>query len=181
MKSSFTDNINQLVCGWRINRTGLIHFDFFPIYWGGVFIVVSIVERWILIEWYREMSEGSWFFWGGSFPYIESPEGREEFVKHRSSAFFILGFIHLVVGVILTPFPEIWFLILIWIFALIPVTLALRADFIDLALGINRKHQLARVHPKKTWPKCRREVWLDLKICPYCGEKLKDQDISVTT
>jgi hypothetical protein len=142
---------------------------------GVVFVLLSIVERWILINWYMQMSESSWFFWGMNIPYIEHPEGIKEFVKYRSKLFFIVGFAHVVFGVVLMPFSDFPLLILIWALPMVFLSLYLRAASIDKALEINRRPIHERQSPKKVCPKCGREIWLDLKIYPYCGEELLDQ------
>lgn len=140
---------------------------------GVVFILWGIVERRFLIYWYQDMGEHSWFFWMANLPYIEHLDGIQEFVNYRSKMFFALGSIHLVVGVIFIPLPDIWPLMFVWTLLLLLIGLALRYDYIDVALEINRKysHQLT---PKKVCPKCGKELWLDLKICPRCEEKLRD-------
>lgn len=33
-----------------------------------------------------------------------------------------------------------------------------------------------RIHPSTSCPKCKKEIPLDSKFCPKCGEKLKDKD-----
>jgi hypothetical protein len=137
-------------------------------------VLFSIVERWILIDWYMNMSESTWFFWGMSAPYIKYPEGIKEFVKYRSKLGFIIGFVHVVFGVVLIPFPDFPLLILVWGFLIISLSLCLRATFINKASEINRKPIHVRQRPKKVCPKCGREIWSDLKICPSCGEKLFD-------
>ena len=129
------------------------------------------------MNWYVEMGEWSWFFWGRSIPYIKNPEGRKEFVKYSSKKYFILGSIHFAVGVILIPFSEIGVLILAWALIMIPVMLSIRSNLINVASEINQKHAPAS-RPKKTCQKCGKEMRFDFKICPYCGEKLQDQDVS---
>lgn len=106
---------------------------------GAVFVLLSIVERWILINWYMKMSESTWFFWGMNIPYIKNPEGVKEFVKYRSKLSFIVGFAYVVFGVVLIPFPDFPLLILVWVLLVVFLSLYLRAVLIDKALEINRR------------------------------------------
>jgi len=124
------------------------------------------------------MSEWGWFFLGHSIPHIKSPRGMEEFVKYRSKKIFIVGSLHLVFGVVLAPYPDILILFLAWVLFLVPLSLSMRSDFINVALEINRKYARPP-RPKKVCQKCGKEMLYDL--CLRCGEKLKDQDVSVTT
>jgi hypothetical protein len=107
---------------------------------GGVFILFSIVNRWVLMNWYLRMSESSWY-WGHSIPYIKSRDGRREFVKCESKIFFVLGLIHLGVGGVLIPFSYNTGLLIfvIWLVLLLVAAMSLRFYFIDLALEINRR------------------------------------------
>ena len=146
---------------------------------GVVFTLFSIVNRWILMNWYLEMSESSWFFWGMSLPYIKSREGRREFIKYQSTAIFVLGLIHLVVGGVLIPFSYNiqWLMLLVWLVLMGGAIMGLRAIFIDVASEINRKHWVAQkrlMHAgiKSVCRKCGREIREDLRICPDCGELL---------
>ena len=141
---------------------------------GVVFILIGIVHRWVLMNWYLEMSESNWFFWGRSVPYIKSREGRREFVKYESKAFFVLGFIPLIVGGVLIPFSyNIQVLmLLIWFVLMFGAMFGLRSHFIDVASEINRKHWRAQKRPIRVCKKCGREIREDLRICPGCGELL---------
>lgn len=108
---------------------------------GGVLILFSIVDRWVLMNWYLGMSESSWYFWWRSTPYIRSRDGRREFVKCRSKIFSVLGLIHLAVGGVLIPFSYNTGLLIfvIWLVLLLVAIMSLRSYFIDLALEINRR------------------------------------------
>ncbi len=143
------------------------------------FILFSIVHRWILMNWYLGMSESSWFFWGWSVPYIESREGRREFIKYQSTVVFVFGFACMVVGGVLIPFSyDIQFLMfLVWLVLMFGAMMSLRAHFIDVASEINHKHWVAQkrlMHTgiKSVCRKCGREIREDLRICPDCGELL---------
>jgi hypothetical protein len=116
-------------------------FSLFFFLFGGVFILFSIVNRWVLMNWYLGMSESSWFFWGRSIPYIRSRDGRREFVKCQSKISFVLGLIHLPVGGVLIPFSYNTGLLIfvIWLVLLLVAAMSLRFYFIDLALEINRR------------------------------------------
>lgn len=140
---------------------------------GGVFVLFSLIMRWILVHWYSAMDEWSWFFWGGNIPYIETEEGVEEFVKYNSDRLLFLGVVHLLVGIVLTPFPDFWLLLPVWFFAMVIVSLALRADLIDKAFEVNQKYAPPPT-PNKVCPECGKVMWLNLKICPNCEEPLPD-------
>ena len=130
------------------------------------------------MNWYVGMNESDWFFWGFSVPYIKRRDGRKEFVKYQSKILFILGLIHIVLGVVLIPFPDSGFgMFVLWLFMMFGVIMALRSHFIDVASGINRKYLHARKRPTKVCPKCGREMWADLKICTGCGELLFEQGL----
>lgn len=140
---------------------------------GGVFVSFSLIMRWILVHWYLAMDEWGWFFWGGNIPYIETEEGVEEFVKYSSDRLFFLGLAHLLVGTILTPFPDFWLLLPVWFFVIVIVGLALRADLIDKAFEVRQKYA-PPPKPNKVCPKCGKGMWLNFKTCPNCEEPLPD-------
>jgi len=159
---------------WGENGLALFAWIFLIV--GGLLISIGISDRWLLIYWYQDMTEHSWFFWGMNLPYIEHPDGVEEFVKYRSKTFFMLGFIHLVVGAVLVPLPDFWILLPFWVLSIFILSLVLRYHLVDVALGINRKYSSSPC-AKKVCPKCGKELLLNYKICPQCGESLPDQDV----
>ncbi len=141
-------------------------------------ILLGVLQRWVFVGWYREMSEWSWFFLGSTVPYIDNPDGRAEFAKTISGVFLVEGAIHVVAGVILLPFPDFPLLFVVWFVLILVITLVQRGAFIEVAMEINRKYAQPRVSSKKACPKCGREMLVDRLIidgapqdrwlCPKC-------------